>query len=37
MIEKYGIKLRFVEIDDAEFILSLRLNEKLGRFISPTE
>jgi len=37
MIEKYGIKLRFVEIDDAEFILSLRLNEKLGRYISPTE
>ena len=36
-IVKYGIKLRSVEVEDAEFILSLRLNEKLGRYISPTE
>jgi len=35
-IDKYGIKLRTVEVEDAEFILSLRLNDKLGRYISPT-
>jgi hypothetical protein len=37
LIKKYGIILRTVEINDAEFILSLRSNEKLGRFISPTD
>lgn len=37
IIEKYGIRLRLVEVEDAEFILSLRVNEKLGRFINSTE
>lgn len=36
-IEKYNIKLRFVEPEDAAFILSLRTNEKLSRHISPTQ
>jgi len=35
-IEKYNIKLRFVEPEDAAFILNLRTNEKLGRHISKT-
>jgi hypothetical protein len=37
IIKKYGILLRTVKIKDAEFILSLRSNDKLGMFISPTE
>lgn len=37
IIEKYGIILRTVEEDDADFILSLRLNNKLGRYISKTD
>jgi len=36
IIDKYGIKLRTVEVEDAEFILSLRLNDKLSRYLSPT-
>ena len=36
-IEKYSIKLRFVEPEDAAFILKLRTNEKLSRHISPTQ
>lgn len=35
-IEKYGITLRPVELSDAEFIVGLRTDEKLGRFLSPT-
>lgn len=35
-IERYGIRLRFVEIKDSEFILSLRNDERLGKFISKT-
>jgi len=35
-IERYGIKLRFVEVEDAEFILSLRNDERLGKFLSKT-
>ncbi|GAB1452020.1 hypothetical protein MASR2M47_20760 [Draconibacterium sp.] len=36
-IDRYGIVLRFVEIEDAEFILSLRTDEKLSQFISYTD
>ncbi len=36
-IEKYGIIIRYVEVDDAEFILNLRTDEKLGQFISKTD
>lgn len=32
----YGSFFRLVEIEDAEFILSLRSNEKLSRHINPT-
>jgi len=35
-IEKYGIRLRLVEIEDAKFILSLRNNSKLNKYLSPT-
>ncbi len=35
-LNKYGCYFRLVEVEDAEFILSLRKNEKLSRFISPT-
>ncbi|MCT2563128.1 GNAT family N-acetyltransferase [Chryseobacterium herbae] len=35
-IEYKGIKLRFVETDDASFIISIRNNEKKSRFISKT-
>ena len=35
----YGnnIDLRPVEIDDAEFILSLRIDQKLNQYLSPVE
>ena len=33
---KYGCYFRLVELNDAEFILSLRNNEKLSRYISKT-
>jgi hypothetical protein len=36
VIEKYGVILRTVEEEDAEFIVRLRTNERLGRFISLT-
>ncbi len=32
-----NINLRDVEVEDAEFILSLRLNEKLNKYLSKTE
>lgn len=35
-IERYGIKLRSVNIDDAEFIIMLRTDSKKSRFISST-
>lgn len=35
-IEKYGIVLRTVEVQDAEFILKLRTDTKLGQHISYT-
>jgi len=34
---KYDVKKRFVEVNDAQFILELRLDEKLGRFLSYTD
>lgn len=36
-IEKYGLKARHVEEQDAAFILSLRTDPKLSRFLHPTE
>lgn len=36
IIEYKGIKLRFVDTEDAEFIVSIRNNEKKSRFISKT-
>jgi len=35
-IMKYGVILRLVEIEDAEFILNLRTDPKLNKYISPT-
>jgi len=35
-IKKYGIILRLVEVDDAEFILKLRTDPKLNKYISYT-
>jgi len=35
ILENYGIKLRLVEIEDAEFILSLRNNPTLNKYLSP--
>lgn len=35
-IEYKGIKLRFVEVEDASFIVSIRNDEKKSRFISKT-
>jgi hypothetical protein len=35
--QKYGITVRLVEESDAEFIVNLRTNEKLGRFLSQTD
>ena len=34
---KYGLHARLVEESDAEFILSLRTNETLSRFLHPTD
>ena len=34
--EKYGLQLRFVNEDDAEFIIKLRTDPKLGKFIHST-
>lgn len=36
-MDKYGIHVRLVNEDDAEFTLSLRTNERLSRFIHSTE
>lgn len=36
-IKKYGIKLRPVEISDARFILELRTNPELNKYLSFTE
>lgn len=36
LINKYGIILRLVQEDDAEFILSLRTNNALNKYISAT-
>lgn len=33
---KYGISARLADISDSEFILSLRLNEKIGEYIHAT-
>lgn len=35
-LERYGLFVRFVTTDDASFILSLRTDDKLGRFINTT-
>ncbi|WP_297830162.1 GNAT family N-acetyltransferase [uncultured Rikenella sp.] len=35
-IHRYGITLRPVEVSDAEFILKLRTDERLGQFLSVT-
>ena len=37
MILGKNIDLRLVEIDDAEFILALRLDPELNQYISPVE
>lgn len=34
--EKYGLSYRFVQEKDAEFILRLRTDEKLSRYVHPT-
>lgn len=36
ILQKYNVHSRFVEIADAPFILSLRIDERLGRFLSAT-
>lgn len=36
-VERYGIKARFVEIDDVDFVLSLRADKELTKFIHQTE
>ena len=35
--DRYGLTFRFVDEGDAEFIVSLRTDSKLGRFINKTE
>lgn len=35
--ERYGLTVRLVNDDDASYILSLRTNEELTKFIHPTE
>ena len=37
LMERYGLYVRFVNADDAEFIVRLRTDEKLGRFIHATD
>jgi hypothetical protein len=34
--KKYGLNVRFVNEDDAEFILELRTNPNLNKYINPT-
>lgn len=36
VIDKYGIQLRFVTINDADFILSLRIDPNLSQYLSST-
>jgi len=36
IIERYGLQVRLATIDDAEFILSLRTDDRLARHISTT-
>ena len=36
-IERYGLTVRLVDEDDAEFIYTLRTNSKLSRYISHTD
>jgi len=36
-LDRYGLHVRLVREEDAEFILSLRTDPKLSRFIHPTE
>ncbi len=36
-MNKYGIDVRFVEESDAEFILSLRTDPKLSRYLHATD
>lgn len=36
-INKYGITARFVEVTDVDFVLSLRSNKELSRFIHQTD
>lgn len=35
-LERYGLRVRYVNKDDAEFIVRLRTDEKLSRFINTT-
>lgn len=35
-LDKYGLHVRFVTVDDAEFILNIRTNQKNERFIHDT-
>jgi len=37
LLRKFNIKPRFVTEEDAEFILSLRLDSRLAKFLSPTQ
>lgn len=37
IIEKFNLKVRFVEISDADFILKMRSNIKLSKHLSQTE
>ena len=36
-MKRYGISVRLVEEDDAEFILKLRTNRKLSRYLHKTD
>lgn len=35
-LNRYGLNVRLVNLDDAEFIVSLRTDEKLGKFLHST-
>lgn len=34
--ERYGLKYRLIEVEDAEFIVKLRTNKRLSRYIHST-
>lgn len=36
-IEKYGLHVRLVNENDAEYIVSLRTDSKLGKYLNPTQ